>query len=148
MSNQLNTHLTASNDAPFRFAYNSSTQEYGYIIDEGGADTFVPFKSGGYADFTGNIAYGTSIAVTPGDVYLITYEYQRSANATQVKGLSSGGTVLKDFGNQFCLVYNGWDLVGIHTMLVQATAGILTFTYNDASNSRLNSISIVKVGEA
>ena len=44
---QINTHLTASNDAPFRFAYNSSTQEYGYIIDVGGADTFIPFKSGG-----------------------------------------------------------------------------------------------------
>ena len=41
---QINTHLIASNDAPFRFGYDSNTEQYGYIIDEGGADTFRPFK--------------------------------------------------------------------------------------------------------
>ena len=43
----INTHLTASNDAPFRFGYDSDTDEYGYIVDEGGADTFRPFKDPG-----------------------------------------------------------------------------------------------------
>lgn len=44
---QINTHLTASNDAPFRFDYDPDTDNYGYIVDEGGADTFHPFSSGG-----------------------------------------------------------------------------------------------------
>lgn len=41
---QINTHLTASNDAPFRFDYDSNSDKYGYVINEGGADTFFPFS--------------------------------------------------------------------------------------------------------
>ena len=44
---QINTHLTANNDAPFRFGYDSNTGKYGFITNEGGADTFNPFSSGG-----------------------------------------------------------------------------------------------------
>ena len=39
--------LTASNDVPFRFGYDSTTQKYGYILDIGGADTVIPFNTGG-----------------------------------------------------------------------------------------------------
>ena len=37
--------LTADNDEPFQFAYDSTTQKYGYKVQIGGADTFVPFST-------------------------------------------------------------------------------------------------------
>lgn len=39
---ELSTFLTASNDQKFRFDYQNG--EYGYIIESGGADTFIPFS--------------------------------------------------------------------------------------------------------
>ena len=41
---QLNTNLTASNDQPFKFGYDSVSGKYGYVVESGGADTFIPFK--------------------------------------------------------------------------------------------------------
>lgn len=40
---RLNSNLTA-NQNPFRFGYDSVNQQYGYIINEGGADTLYPFS--------------------------------------------------------------------------------------------------------
>ena len=39
-----NSNLTAQNDKPFRFDYQNN--QYGYVVESGGADTFFPFKSG------------------------------------------------------------------------------------------------------
>ena len=41
------TNLTASNEVSFRFGYDSNSGKYGYILNEGGADTLVPFSAGG-----------------------------------------------------------------------------------------------------
>lgn len=50
---EITDNLTASNDVPFRFGYDQSTGKYGYILNQGGADTVIPFSaSGGYNPFT------------------------------------------------------------------------------------------------
>ena len=43
--NQLNSSLTADNAQAFRFAYDSTTQKYGYKVKEADTDVFVPFNS-------------------------------------------------------------------------------------------------------
>ena len=37
--------MTASNAQGFKFDYDSQSGKYGYVVSEGGADTFVPFSS-------------------------------------------------------------------------------------------------------
>lgn len=50
---EITDNLTASNGVPFRFGYDQSTGKYGYILNEGGADTVIPFSnSEGYNPFT------------------------------------------------------------------------------------------------
>ena len=38
--------LKADNNTPFQFAYDNTTQKYGYKIKVEGVDTFIPFSSG------------------------------------------------------------------------------------------------------
>lgn len=76
------SQLTA-NDTPFRFGYDETTGKYGYIINEGGADTVVPFKDcdsseitvsaanqilSGYKDYdsNGNLITGTNAGYDAG----------------------------------------------------------------------------------
>ena len=48
MGRVLKEYITASDGTTFRFAHNSDTGKYGYIVaDSEGADTFIPFSSGG-----------------------------------------------------------------------------------------------------
>lgn len=41
----IDAQLTAEDDQKFNFSYDRATQKYGYIVESGGADTFIPFKS-------------------------------------------------------------------------------------------------------
>lgn len=76
------SQLTA-NDTDFRFGYDETTGKYGYIINEGGADTVVPFKDcdsseitvsaanqilSGYKDYdsNGNLITGTNAGYDAG----------------------------------------------------------------------------------
>lgn len=76
------SQLTANN-TPFRFGYDETTGKYGYIINEGGADTVVPFKDcdsseitvsaanqilSGYKDYdsNGNLITGTNAGYDAG----------------------------------------------------------------------------------
>ena len=89
--NALNSNLTTNNgtnDVPFRFGYDLATGKYGYILNEGGADTVHPFKSGSkvakvtvYADASGygvrvndsnTVAYWTSMTLYDEDDNVIT----------------------------------------------------------------------------
>lgn len=40
----VNGRLTAENNMPFRFAFDTNSGKYGYITESGGADTFNPFS--------------------------------------------------------------------------------------------------------
>lgn len=42
-----------ANSQPFRFGYDSVKGKYGYILNQGGADTVIPFNSG-VGNFTSN----------------------------------------------------------------------------------------------
>lgn len=42
--NNVDEHLTAENNMPFRFAFDTNSGKYGYITESGGADTFNPFS--------------------------------------------------------------------------------------------------------
>lgn len=80
---EITEQLTASDDTPFRFGYDETTGKYGYIINEGGADTVVPFKDcdsseitvsaanqilSGYKDYdsNGNLITGTNAGYDAG----------------------------------------------------------------------------------
>ena len=79
---EITEQLTANN-TPFRFGYDETTGKYGYIINEGGADTVVPFKDcdsseitvsaanqilSGYKDYdaNGNLITGTNAGYDAG----------------------------------------------------------------------------------
>ena len=79
----IQAQLTAGDGAPFRFGYDSNTGKYGYILNEGGADTVVPFKDcdsseitvsaanqilSGYKDYdsNGNLITGTNAGYDAG----------------------------------------------------------------------------------
>lgn len=79
---EITEQLTA-NDTPFRFGYDETTGKYGYIINEGGADTVIPFKDcdsseitvsaanqilSGYKDYdsNGNLITGTNAGYDAG----------------------------------------------------------------------------------
>ena len=79
---EITEQLTA-NDTPFRFGYDEDTGKYGYILNEGGADTVIPFKDcdsseitvsaanqilSGYKDYdsNGNLITGTNAGYDAG----------------------------------------------------------------------------------
>ena len=49
--NNVDEHLTAENNMPFRFAFDTNSGKYGYITESGGADTFNPFRGGSVGEF-------------------------------------------------------------------------------------------------
>ena len=49
--NNVDEHLTAENNMPFRFAFDTNSGKYGYITESGGADTFNPFSDGSVGEF-------------------------------------------------------------------------------------------------
>ena len=80
---ELSQHLTANN-IPFRFGYDSTSQKYGYIITEGGADTVIPFKS----------ASGTYYVEDAGLIDVSDYEY---VEVPRILAVSSGPTTYPSF---------------------------------------------------
>ena len=45
--------MTADNGQKFKYGYDSTSQKYGYYVaGSGGADTFIPFKSTEYIEFS------------------------------------------------------------------------------------------------
>ena len=79
----IEAQLTAGDGAPFRFGYDETTHKYGYILNEGGADTVIPFKDcdsseitvsaanqilSGYKDYdeNGNLITGTNAGYDAG----------------------------------------------------------------------------------
>jgi hypothetical protein len=69
---EITENLTASNDVPFRFGYDQSTGKYGYILNEGGVDTVIPFSnSEGYNPFTFGKCYSYCVndSVEMNDTY-------------------------------------------------------------------------------
>lgn len=49
--------MTANDGVPFRFGKDSSGN-YGYILNQGGADTVIPFKKGGLGDAEDIVMFG------------------------------------------------------------------------------------------
>lgn len=83
LSDKVPTSQLTANNTPFRFGYDSNTGKYGYILNEGGADTVIPFKDcdsseitvsaanqilSGYKDYdsNGNLITGTNAGYDAG----------------------------------------------------------------------------------
>lgn len=83
LSDKVPTSQLTANNTPFRFGYDETTGKYGYIINEGGADTVIPFKDcdsseitvsaanqilSGYKDYdsNGNLLTGTNAGYDAG----------------------------------------------------------------------------------
>lgn len=133
--NQLVLQTIASNDeneTPFRFAKNPSTGEFGYLVNEGGADTFHPFRRNvqsiqcvglGSSNNVGNAMVITvpadayDIIVTAG--YCTEEESSRGIERTYGSKIMGGSKGLQLFAGflgrqatQFG-VYGGWGTKGL-----------------------------------
>lgn len=111
------SQLTA-NDTDFRFGYDSNTGKYGYILNEGGADTVIPFKDcdsseitvtaanqilSGYKDYdeNGNLITGTNAGydagVTQGEANMkdgVTLDYDGNHLIQGYKARTSAGVLI------------------------------------------------------
>lgn len=111
------SQLTANN-TDFRFGYDSNTGKYGYIINEGGADTVIPFKDcdsseitvsavnqilSGYKDYdsNGNLITGTNAGydagVTQGEANMkdgVTLDYDGNHLIQGYKARTSAGVLI------------------------------------------------------
>lgn len=78
----ISTHLTASNNVPFTFGYNSETQKYGYIIN----GTFAPFGGDSVAGKSKfRVGVNTNYAILPAGaktMILSTSNYTTTFNVT------------------------------------------------------------------
>ena len=83
LSDKVPKSQITANNTPFRFGYDETTGKYGYILNEGGADTVIPFKDcdsseitvsaanqilSGYKDYdsSGNLITGTNAGYDAG----------------------------------------------------------------------------------
>lgn len=111
------SQLTANN-TDFRFGYDSNTGKYGYILNEGGADTVIPFKDcdsseitvsaanqilSGYKDYDsdGNLITGTNAGydagVTQGEANMkdgVTLDYDGNHLIQGYKARTSAGVLI------------------------------------------------------
>lgn len=111
------SQLTANN-TDFRFGYDETTGKYGYIINEGGADTVIPFKDcdssevtvtaanqilSGYKDYdsNGNLITGTNAGydagVTQGEANMkdgVTLDYDGNHLLQGYKARTSAGVLI------------------------------------------------------
>ena len=111
------SQLTANN-TDFRFGYDENTGKYGYIINEGGADTVIPFKDcdsseitvsetnqilSGYKDYdsNGNLITGTNAGydagVTQGEANMkdgVTLDYDGNHLIQGYKARTSAGVLI------------------------------------------------------
>lgn len=111
------SQLTANN-TDFRFGYDENTGKYGYILNEGGADTVIPFKDcdsseitvsaanqilSGYKDYdsNGNIITGTNAGydagVTQGEANMkdgVTLDYDGNHLLQGYKARTSAGVLI------------------------------------------------------
>lgn len=55
LNTSLTQSITASNAQKFKFDYDSTSGKYGYVVSEGGADTFVPFSENPYSSLIGKV---------------------------------------------------------------------------------------------
>ena len=92
---ELNSSLTADNAQAFRFAYDSTTQKYGYKVKEADTDVFVPFKSG--AEYSNAIMISTY------------YHYSNNTTITDINYTINGvkRTVPRITANSFSNTYDG-----------------------------------------
>lgn len=92
---QINDNLTASNDTPFRFGYDSNSGEYGYIINEGGADTLHPFSTTIKLKLSSENSSAASILRISKSDYpnlkKVTYTYQYATTSDRVDLYWTGG---------------------------------------------------------
>lgn len=148
----LNTNLVANN-TPFRFGYDSVKGKYGYILNQGGADTVIPFKENPslYDDdyYAGNRPSSNTVTVTlEKGTYIITLAFHGHTKDSQTQTLSNCNVI-----EQLSMIENS-SLKGSLTeiqLLVEATEDNATFSSNlncSATTSYwlLHYITAIKIG--
>lgn len=92
--------LTASDDTPFRFGYDSVSGKYGYIIEEGGADTVIPFKTTGTRSgaITSNGTYIASADISEDGYESVVVDVPNSVQTKTVTAGTADVTVSPDSG--------------------------------------------------
>lgn len=93
------SQLTANN-TDFRFGYDENTGKYGYIINEGGADTVVPFKTTGTRSgaITSNGTYTASTDISEDGYESVVVNVPNSVQTKSVTAGTADVTVSPDSG--------------------------------------------------
>ena len=97
---EITEQLTASDDTPFRFGYDSVSGKYGYIINEGGADTVIPFKTTGTRSgaITSNGTYTASTDISEDGYESVVVSVPNSVQTKTVTAGTADVTVSPDSG--------------------------------------------------
>ena len=90
----------SANNVPFRFGYDSNTGKYGYILNEGGADTVIPFKTIGTraGAITSNGTYTASTDISEDGYESVVVNVPNSVQAKTVTAGTSDISVSPDGG--------------------------------------------------
>ena len=138
----LNNNLTANN-TPFRFGYDSTTQKYGYILNQGGADTVIPFKEETIHTKT-YTASSRSAALDMGETHNYRYVNTSSLNKISYAAVGNKGwsgsyaynnpwTVNVTNGYYYCVAAGGFDSTNSDNSL-QVTNGTVLGFYKVGGN--------------
>lgn len=138
---EITEQLTASDDTPFRFGYDETTGKYGYIINEGGADTVIPFKTVGTRSgaITSNGTYTASSDISEDGYESVVVSVPNSTQTKTVTAGTSNVTVSPDSG------YIGMSSVTVKPTPSQsksATPSTTAQTISPDSGKLLSSVSI------
>ena len=90
----------SANNVPFRFGYDSNTGKYGYILNEGGADTVIPFKTIGTraGAITNNGTYTASTDISEDGYESVVVQVPNSVQTKTVTAGTSDVSVSPDSG--------------------------------------------------
>ena len=92
LNTNLTQQLTADNGQEFKYGYDSTSQKYGYYVaGSGGADTFVPFSTGGSATIADWIAQNSLIYLLNHENDLVDYSDRDFIKANAEEALTCLG---------------------------------------------------------
>ena len=119
LNTSLTQSITASNAQKFKFDYDSTSGKYGYVVSEGGADTFVPFSSGSQYDWASmsvvvrQTTAGTATYTCTEDCAIVVYGYGGRFSLS-----TSNATIISTTGSNW-----GSYASGVYIGIVECKAG-------------------------
>ena len=125
--------MTTSDGVPFRFGKDSSGN-YGYILNQGGADTVIPFKKGGFSKAIVKCIWGyqTTIGNASG-----TGDVSGTGNGVQLLDANDNILMATVFGSSYS---SGINVDVLDTDLFTIHQNTDTYTFTIKANCTINGV--------